>query len=677
MRTASSSTKSLASTARSAESLMSGAGAAWLGWVATGLALGVFLGWRSSWTNPSLAGARNALLAEGYAALCYGVFGAVLGVVALIEIAVLARFVRRLGRPNFAFRAHTVAAAVTFGGFCAGNYALAHATRWATEIDKRSVAAGVAAALVAQLLASALLAFGSRLGRIPAAVWWGRATLAALVLVPLGTVLGFVPSRPATGVGEPPAPVASTPPVERVVLLGIDGADWKHVQPLLDAGKLPNLARLVEAGSAAPLRTLLPTWSPTIWTTIATGRLPEAHGVLDFTEVPLPGFDLGVQRLRAVERLAQDPGGRAMPMPPFVGLTPLVYGLVEAGVLREEPIRAYHRRVKALWNILSDQERSVGVVRWWATWPAEEVHGGLVSDNSPRQNACHAFERMSRAAAGERLDGLPFDPTITYPPELIAKVAKLDEESLGDAARWWGDDDTAEARRIVETLPFFADLDAEQREALVADPGLPKLVLNISEEDRFAIQSAVTIHAEHDPQLLAVYLQGVDGIGHRIEFHAKRDPGFLTVIARYWERVDELLGELRATVGDGATWMVVSDHGWSYAPDLYGHYHAPDGMFLLSGPAARASERSPGEGPHVIDVTPTILALLGLPSTDEMPGTPITAALRPELAAGLPTERLESYGTHRPKWSAEDAGGTGGTRESQLDTLRELGYVDG
>ncbi len=55
------------------------------------------------------------------------------------------------------------------------------------------------------------------------------------------------------------------------------------------------------------------------------------------------------------------------------------------------------RQVKALWNILSARDRSVDVVGWWATWPAENVRGAIVTDHF----AYHfLFEEGAAGAAG-------------------------------------------------------------------------------------------------------------------------------------------------------------------------------------------------------------------------------------------------------------------------------------
>ena len=71
----------------------------------------------------------------------------------------------------------------------------------------------------------------------------------------------------------------------QLVLIGLDGLDWNIVDPLIAAGKMPNLAGLVARGAKARLLTINPILSPVVWTSIATGVKPERHGIVDFTAV--------------------------------------------------------------------------------------------------------------------------------------------------------------------------------------------------------------------------------------------------------------------------------------------------------------------------------------------------------------------------------------------------------
>lgn len=72
---------------------------------------------------------------------------------------------------------------------------------------------------------------------------------------------------------------------EKVLLLGIDGMDPRFSKKMVDNGKMPNLKKLIEKGSARQdLRLLgaVPTITPPMWTTLATGSYPMTHGVEDF-----------------------------------------------------------------------------------------------------------------------------------------------------------------------------------------------------------------------------------------------------------------------------------------------------------------------------------------------------------------------------------------------------------
>ena len=72
-------------------------------------------------------------------------------------------------------------------------------------------------------------------------------------------------------------------PRQRVLLIGIDAADWSVIGPLLDAKKVPAFASLRDQGASGKLRSLEPlTKSPIIWASIATGKVPEKHGISDF-----------------------------------------------------------------------------------------------------------------------------------------------------------------------------------------------------------------------------------------------------------------------------------------------------------------------------------------------------------------------------------------------------------
>lgn len=72
----------------------------------------------------------------------------------------------------------------------------------------------------------------------------------------------------------------------KVLVLGLDGADFDLVGRLLDAGRLPALARLRRDGAYGPLRSTIPAVTPTAWSSFLTGLNPAGHGIFNFSTNP-------------------------------------------------------------------------------------------------------------------------------------------------------------------------------------------------------------------------------------------------------------------------------------------------------------------------------------------------------------------------------------------------------
>jgi predicted AlkP superfamily phosphohydrolase/phosphomutase/tetratricopeptide (TPR) repeat protein len=123
----------------------------------------------------------------------------------------------------------------------------------------------------------------------------------------------------------------------KVLLVGWDAADWQIIKPLLDAGRMPNLKSLMLNGASGTIETMDPPLSPMLWTSIATGKTPEQHGILGFIE-PDP--------------VSSEP----------------------------RPASVTSRNCKALWNILSQNGLKSNVVGWWPSHPAEPIKGNYVSN---------------------------------------------------------------------------------------------------------------------------------------------------------------------------------------------------------------------------------------------------------------------------------------------------------
>src|SRR6185437_6450095 len=78
----------------------------------------------------------------------------------------------------------------------------------------------------------------------------------------------------------------------KLTIVGLDAATFDVIDPLLAAGDLPNLARLIELGARGPLRSTTHPLTPLAWTTMVTGVNAGRHGIWDFSERDETGYGL-------------------------------------------------------------------------------------------------------------------------------------------------------------------------------------------------------------------------------------------------------------------------------------------------------------------------------------------------------------------------------------------------
>jgi predicted AlkP superfamily phosphohydrolase/phosphomutase len=71
--------------------------------------------------------------------------------------------------------------------------------------------------------------------------------------------------------------------VNRVLLLGMDGMTYSVLDPAFEAGRMPNLAALLDRSASGVLTSTVPPYTPPGWTSIFTGVNPGKHGIFGFT----------------------------------------------------------------------------------------------------------------------------------------------------------------------------------------------------------------------------------------------------------------------------------------------------------------------------------------------------------------------------------------------------------
>ena len=73
--------------------------------------------------------------------------------------------------------------------------------------------------------------------------------------------------------------------MHKVLLIGLDGATWRVLKPLMAIGKMPNLKRLCEEGSRGILFSTIPPLTPPAFASFLTGVNPAKHGIIDFQQI--------------------------------------------------------------------------------------------------------------------------------------------------------------------------------------------------------------------------------------------------------------------------------------------------------------------------------------------------------------------------------------------------------
>jgi predicted AlkP superfamily phosphohydrolase/phosphomutase len=422
------------------------------------------------------------------------------------------------------------------------------------------------------------------------------------------------------------APKPAEPPRARVLLIGIDGAAPKVLDTMFAAGRMKNLRSIAEQGAYGPLKSEAILLSPRVWTTIATGKVPDKHAIDGWVKV---GKDAKAD---------------------------LFYGS--------------DRRGLALWNILSDDGKSVAVVNWLVTYPPEVINGTIVSDHalaSEIEGKKYIGDVFAKARGAElnSVQSAENGVSAVYPPEWAARALAPRHKAAGL---------TTIKSPFLDNSPDtgFRDFYHNLRDFWEVDERLASITLEILDEKK--------------PDVTMVLFQGIDRMSHFlfgcVESPVKYPDYFKPTFEQrlncqralhdYYEFTDQLVGHLLRRFDADDLVMVISDHGFEAGFHEYrtGDHTSEDasyGVCLARGPRIRPNGLVVGT--NIVDITPTILEWYGLPAGRDMDGRP-AAFLEPYSP---PVERVASYDI---KGKVERLGtGDSGGEAKVKEQLKSLGYL--
>ncbi len=419
----------------------------------------------------------------------------------------------------------------------------------------------------------------------------------------------------------------------KVLLIGADGLDLEVLNQLFHENKCPALKSMMEQGAYGVLYSERPMRSPAIWTTIATGRPRGVHGIYDFVT------DSGYwpDHLKTEEQ-----------------------NLVTSDM----------RRVPALWNILSGKNRSVAVMGWLNSWPAEKIKGLMVSPYVALGNA-KQLTIKGNVYKDESHQVYPEDKW----PEIKSVITTYDQVPDMLFSRFAENPANSLKKKYPVLLRHLKGL----RGSLAHSLTMRDIALHVLKNAQ--------------PDLTMVYFEGADTLGHRfwlfrqpmseIKMRFKQigyedeDSDLVTlkrmygkIIDTYYEFFDDILRELIEAAEKDTTVIIVSDHGFGKITRVldpgtstpFGGDHRLEGTIIIAGKDIYHKKSIPGA--TIYDVTPTVLDILNETTMEFLEGQ----SLLPYLTNN---SRMIPVSKKDESQSELDSR----KKEEELERLRSLGYI--
>jgi predicted AlkP superfamily phosphohydrolase/phosphomutase/Tfp pilus assembly protein PilF len=281
------------------------------------------------------------------------------------------------------------------------------------------------------------------------------------------------------------------------------------------------------------------------------------------------------------------------------GLPPDRHGVIEF-TSEKRPVDASDRRSPGLWDIAEAFGRQSVVVNWWTSWPPRM--DGPVTFGTPVTSTPNAIDPAEYRA---RVASQVVDPqTVGYGQ--VGRFLNITATEFDEAVARGGPADPANVFRDV-----LAKTWTDHR-------------------------VAISLYQQREPTVLMMGYDGTDTVNHLFgPYHPPYREGisqtqyrrYWPAVANYYSEIDRLIGEWMKVLTDDTTVIIVSAHGFRWGEKRprvspVGRSaladHRNPGVFIAYG-----NHVAPNRGNHVIslyDVVPTVLSLLGLPKSVEMPG---------------------------------------------------------
>ncbi|GLB50448.1 alkaline phosphatase family protein [Neptunitalea lumnitzerae] len=409
---------------------------------------------------------------------------------------------------------------------------------------------------------------------------------------------------------------------KKVLLIGWDAADWQIIWPLIKAGKMPALEKLIKNGVYANMSTLNPPYSPMLWTSVATGKTPDKHGILGFIEA-----DVEKQQIK--------------------------------------PVSSLSRKTRAIWNIFHNQGLKSNVVGWWPTNPPEPINGVMVSD---------FFQKQYQKSKG--FEDWPLPDGVIHPESFKEQLKECrmhpNEMSLEQVLAFMPTYTPQKKEEKNEKDGGVFTLSKVLAQNVSIHAAATRL-MRTTEWDFMAVYYDFIDHMCH--AFMKFHPPQLKGLPDHI-FERNKD-----IVNNAYQFQDMMLDRMISMVGEDTNIIVMSDHGYesgnkrivkmpkfAAAPALE---HRQFGMFVAAGPDIKKGEKL--FGLSLIDIAPTLLHMFDMPVGKDMDGKPILGMFNEQKKVSyidswdaMPGD----FGEHSklPQNTLDD--------EQVMQQLIDLGYID-
>ena len=291
--------------------------------------------------------------------------------------------------------------------------------------------------------------------------------------------------------------------MSKTLLVGLDGATWEIIKPMIAQGRLPNIARLVRQGVSGKLQSVNPPLSAPAWVSFMTGKNPGKHGVISFYWEPQnPYFNDSNNKTEIVNSTY------------------------------------FRRNSVTLFDILSVEGKKNGVINLPCTHPTWKVNGFMVSGFLTPQNA--EYFTFPQSLSKEIQDNIA-----DYKIDLKFGI-KLDENGQNIKSES-PNGSTQNLRNLIkEKITGFEALEEDKRELLCS-------LFEITDIRTKTIDYLIKKYSDLD--FLLIYFRELDVLCHY--FWDKKE-----IVEDYYSLIDQKIGEIFEYFSKDDNIFLISDHGF-------------------------------------------------------------------------------------------------------------------